>query len=86
MGGQARKLHSHSARHISHTQGHQTDYLTCLIESAPPGETYESSYEGIVARLLQFGFASIHTSINVRTSPPLLIPPVYFFTVVDSDT
>jgi len=38
------------------------DYLMCLIESAPPGQNYESSYEGIAARLLQFSFASFHTS------------------------
>lgn len=38
----------------------------CLIESAPPGPNYESSYEGIAARLLQFAFASFHTSGNVR--------------------
>jgi len=36
----------------------------CLIESAPPSQSYESSCEGITARLLQFSFASIHTSIN----------------------
>jgi len=40
------------------------DYLMCLIESAPPGRNYESSYEGIAARLLQFSFASFHTSGN----------------------
>jgi hypothetical protein len=45
----------------------QNDYLMCLIESAPPGQNYESSYEGIATRLLQFGFASFHTSGNVRS-------------------
>lgn len=50
----------------------QYDFLMCLIEAAPSGQNYESSYEGIATRLLQFCFATIHTSIHVLFVYPYL--------------
>lgn len=39
----------------------------CLIDLAPSDDAFESSYTGIATRLLQFAFASFHTSGNALT-------------------